>query len=84
MLVEISDATAHATCARGSCTSMAGVSFNVPELLERGSVQTQCSDCNVPTLVTLAITHRAAGRELPTAVEVVVDIDYGRTSGKSW
>ncbi|MBI4450242.1 hypothetical protein HY634_04225 [Candidatus Uhrbacteria bacterium] len=84
MLVPVTDNTAHASCARESCTSMAGVSFNVSELLERGSVQTRCSDCNVPTLVTLAITRREEGRDLPTAVEVVVDIDYSRTNGKSW
>ncbi|MDO8622084.1 MAG: hypothetical protein Q7R80_02540 [bacterium] len=84
MLVPVTDKTAHTSCARENCTSMAGVSFDVPELLERGSVQTQCNDCNVPTLVTLAITRREEGRDLPIAVEVVVDVDCSRTSGKSW
>lgn len=84
MLVSVSENTAHTACARESCSSIAGVTFDVPQLLERGSVQARCNDCNVPTLVTLAITHREAGRNLPTAVEVVVDIDYSRTSGKSW
>ena len=84
MLVSVSDQTAHATCARECCSSIAGVLFDVPQLLERGSVQARCNDCSVPTLVTLAIAHREAGRDLPTAVEVVVDIDYSRTNGKSW